>query len=393
MKKKKYGLDTLTIHGGEDYPFKAVNPPLFMTSTFSFDSLEHADEVFSFARSDYVYTRGNNPTLRLLEEKMAVLEEGTDAVAFSSGMAAISSVLLSFLEPGDEVIAHRTVYGSSYNVLAQVLPRYQIKCRFLDLTRIENLREAMNEKIKVIYLETPANPNLEIIDLAAVSAVAKKWGAKLVVDNTFATPYFQKPLLHGADVVVHSATKYISGHGDVLGGIAVSGDQEYIHRLKFGYMCELGGVMSPFNGWLLLRGLKTLGLRMRQHESNANQVARFLLSHPKVEKVLYPGLPDFPGHEIAKKQMTGFGGMISFEVKGGLVPSKKLVNSLQLIKIAVSLGDAETLVEHPAAMTHRGYPKEALSQFGLTESMIRLSIGLEDPEDIINDLEQSLATI
>ncbi|NLL17661.1 MAG: PLP-dependent transferase, partial [Clostridia bacterium] len=187
--------------------------------------------------------------------------------------------------------------------------------------------------------------------------------------------------------------KYISGHGDVLGGIAVSGDQEYIHRLKFGYMCELGGVMSPFNGWLLLRGLKTLGLRMRQHESNANQVARFLLSHPKVEKVLYPGLPDFPGHEIAKKQMTGFGGMISFEVKGGLVPSKKLVNSLQLIKIAVSLGDAETLVEHPAAMTHRGYPKEALSQFCLTESMIRLSIGLEDPEDIINDLEQSLATI
>ena len=393
MKQKKYGFDTLTIHGREDNPFKAVNPPLFMTSTFSFDSLEHADEVFSFARSDYVYTRGNNPTLRLLEEKMAVLEEGTDAVAFSSGMAAISSVLLSLLEPGDEVIAHRTVYGSSYNVLAQVLPRYQIKCRFLDLTRIENLREAMNEKIKVIYLETPANPNLEIIDLAAVSAVAKKWGAKLVVDNTFATPYFQKPLLHGADVVVHSATKYISGHGDVLGGIAVSGDQEYIHRLKFGYMCELGGVMSPFNGWLLLRGLKTLGLRMRQHESNANQVARFLLSHPKVEKVLYPGLPDFPGHEIAKKQMTGFGGMISFEVKGGLVPSKKLVNSLQLIKIAVSLGDAETLVEHPAAMTHRGYPKEALSQFGLTESMIRLSIGLEDPEDIINDLEQSLATI
>jgi methionine-gamma-lyase len=393
MKQKKYGFDTLTIHGREDNPFKAVNPPLFMTSTFSFDSLEHADEVFSFVRSDYVYTRGNNPTLRLLEEKMAVLEEGTDAVAFSSGMAAISSVLLSLLEPGDEVIAHRTVYGSSYNVLAQVLPRYQIKCRFLDLTRIENLREAMNEKIKVIYLETPANPNLEIIDLAAVSAVAKKWGAKLVVDNTFATPYFQKPLLHGADVVVHSATKYISGHGDVLGGIAVSGDQEYIHRLKFGYMCELGGVMSPFNGWLLLRGLKTLGLRMRQHESNANQVARFLLSHPKVEKVLYPGLPDFPGHEIAKKQMTGFGGMISFEVKGGLVPSKKLVNSLQLIKIAVSLGDAETLVEHPAAMTHRGYPKEALSQFGLTESMIRLSIGLEDPEDIINDLEQSLATI
>lgn len=393
MKKKKFGFNTLTIHGGGDLPFKAVNPPIFMTSTFSFDSLEHANEVFSFNSSDYVYTRGNNPTLRLLEEKMAVLEEGTDAVAFSSGMAAISSVLLSFLEPGDEVVAHRTIYGSSYNVLAQVLPRYQIKCRFLDLTQPENLRETMNEKIKVIYLETPANPNLEIIDLAAVSAITKMWGAKLVVDNTFATPYFQKPLCHGADVVVHSATKYISGHGDVLGGIAVSGDQEYIHRLKFGYMCELGGVMSPFNGWLLLRGLKTLGLRMRQHEANAQRVAQFLLSHPKVESVLYPGLPGFPGHETAKKQMTGFGGMLSFEVKGGLALSKQLVNNLQLIKIAVSLGDAETLVEHPAAMTHRGYPKEALAQFGLTESMIRLSIGLEDPEDIITDLEQSLATI
>lgn len=391
--KKKYGFDTLTIHGAPDHPYRAVNPPIFMTSTFSFDSLEHADEVFSFDRSDYVYTRGNNPTLRLLEEKIAVLEEGVDAVAFSSGMAAVSSVLLSLLKPGDEVVAHRTVYGSSYNVLAQILPRYQIKCRFLDLTEIESLREAMYDNTKVIYFETPANPNLEIIDIARVSEVAGKWGATVVVDNTFATPYFQKPLIHGAHVVVHSATKYISGHGDVLGGLAVSRDQEYIHRLKFGYMCELGGVMSPFNGWLLLRGLKTLGLRMRQHEANARRVAGFLLAHPKVETVLYPGLPGFPGYETAKKQMTGFGGMVSFEVKGGLEPSKKLVNSLQLIKIAVSLGDAETLVEHPAAMTHRGYPREALAGFGLTESMIRLSIGLEDPEDIIADLEQALSRL
>lgn len=391
-KKRKYGFNTLSIHSG-DHPFKAVNPPIFMTSTFNFDSLEHADEVFSFVRSDYVYTRGNNPTLRLLEEKIAVLENGADAVAFSSGMAAISSVLLSLLEPGDEIVAHRTVYGSSYNVLAQVLPRYHIRCRFLDLTQIEMLQENMSERVKVIYFETPANPNLEIIDITRVVEIAKQWGARVVVDNTFATPYFQKPLALGADVVVHSATKYISGHGDVLGGLAVSSDREYIHRLKFGYMCELGGVMSPFNGWLLLRGLKTLGLRMRQHESNAHQVARFLLSHPKVEAVLYPGLPQFPGHETAKKQMAGFGGMVSFEVQGGLGPSKKLVNSLQLIKLAVSLGDAETLVEHPAAMTHRGYPREALEKFGLTESMIRLSIGLEDPEDIIADLEQALAQL
>lgn len=392
VQKKKHGFNTLSIHSGSQ-PFHAVNPPIFMTSTFHFDSLEHAEETFSFARADYVYTRGNNPTLRLLEEKIAVLEEGADAVAFSSGMAAISSVLLSLLAPGDEVIAHRTAYGSSYSVLAQVLPRYGIHCRFLDLRELPRLQENMGERVKVIYFETPANPNLEIIDIAQVAAVANKWGAKVVVDNTFATPYFQRPLTLGADVVVHSATKYISGHGDVLGGLAVSGDGEYIHRLKFGFMCELGGVMSPFNGWLLLRGLKTLGLRMERHERNAYEVARFLLYHPKVEAVYYPGLPQFSGHETAKKQMNGFGGMLSFEVRGGLEPAKKLVNSLGLIKLAVSLGDAETLVEHPAAMTHRGYPREALAQFGLTESMIRLSIGLEDPEDIIADLEQALAQL
>ncbi|HHY59978.1 MAG TPA: aminotransferase class I/II-fold pyridoxal phosphate-dependent enzyme [Clostridia bacterium] len=391
-KKRKYGFNTLAVHSGSQ-PFHAVNPPIFLTSTFHFDSLEHAEETFSFARPDYVYTRGNNPTLRLLEEKVALLEEGTDAVAFSSGMAAISSVLLSLLEPGDTVVAHRTVYGSSYSVLSQVLPRYGIACRFLDLTKRESLAENMSERVKVIYFETPANPNLEIIDIAQVSALAQPWGAKVVVDNTFATPYFQKPLTLGADVVVHSATKYISGHGDVLGGLAVSRDLEYIHRLKFGYLCELGGVMSPFNGWLLLRGLKTLGLRMERHERNAFEVARFLLYHPKVTAVHYPGLPRFPGYETAKRQMTGFGGMLSFEVRGGLAPARKLVNSLRLIKLAVSLGDAETLVEHPASMTHRGYPRETLEQFGLTESMIRLSLGLEDPEDIIADLEQALAQV
>lgn len=392
-KKRKYGFNTLAIHSDQENPFKAVNPPIFLTSTFSFDSIDHAEEVFSFASSDYVYTRGNNPTLKALEEKMAILEGGVDSVAFSSGMAAISSVLLSFLEPGQEVLAHRTVYGSSYNVLAQVLPRYHIQSKFIDLRDERALRKSIGEKTKVIYLETPANPNLEIIDLQAVVAVAKENGLKVVVDNTFATPYFQRPLTMGVDVVVHSATKYISGHGDVLGGIAVATDQGYIHRLKFDYMCEFGGVLSPFNAWLFLRGLKTLGLRMREHEANARKVAEFLVSHPKVETVFYPGLPDFPGHLVAKKQMSGFGGMVSFEVKGDWEESKKLVNNLELIKIAVSLGDAETLVEHPAAMTHRGYPREELLKFGLTETMIRLSIGLEDAQDIIRDLENALAQL
>lgn len=396
MKKKlnrEFGFNTLSIHLKEEQPFKALNPPIFMTSTFSFDSLEHADEVFSFEKSDFVYTRGNNPTLRLLEEKMAVLEGGVDSVAFSSGMGAISAVLLSLLASGDEVLAHRTVYGSSFNVLQNILPRYQIRVKFLDFTDPEQLKSKIGNNTKVFYLETPANPNLEIIDLEQISQIAKKHKISIVVDNTFASPYFQNPLKHGADVVVHSATKYIAGFGAGLGGIAVSNDQKYIQELKFGYMCELGSVMSPFNAWLFLQGLKTLGLRMKQHEMGALKVADYLVKHPKVEKVHYPGLPDFPGYQIAKKQMEGFGGMLSFETKGNLADSKKLINNLELIKLAVSLGDAETLAEHPAAMTHRGYPREQLREFGMTESMIRLSIGLEDVEDIIFDLEQALKKI
>jgi len=395
VKGKAYKFDTLAIHSGGQgkNPCNAVNPPIFMSSTFEFNSLDHAEEVFSFASSDYVYTRGNNPTLRLFENKMAVLEGGEGAVAFASGMAAISSVLLSLLKPGDEVIAHRTIYGSSYSVITKTLPRYGVKYKFVDLRDLADLQEQISLNTKVIYFETPANPNLDIIDIAEVSSLAHARGIKVVVDNTFATPYLQKPLELDADVVVHSATKYLSGHGDAVGGVAVAKDLDYIMELKFDYMCELGGVMSPFNAWLLLRGLKTLGLRMRQHQANAMQVAEYLSKHPKVEQVFYPGLATFKGHEIAKKQMRGFGGMLSFEIKGDLEASKRVVDGLELCKLAVSLGDAETLVEHPAAMTHRGYPKEKLADFGFSESIIRLSVGLEDVEDIIADLEQSLAKI
>lgn len=394
-KKKPYKFDTLAIHSGGQgkNPHNAVNPPIFMSSTFEFNSLDHAEEVFSFASSDYVYTRGNNPTLRLFENKMAVLEGGESSVAFASGMSAISSVLFSFLKPGDELIAHRTIYGSSYNVLTKIFPRYGVSYKFVDLRDLDLLQEKLSSNTKVIYFETPSNPNLDIIDIAEVCQLAHARGIKVVVDNTFATPYLQKPLELGADVVVHSATKYISGHGDAIGGVAVARDPDYIMELKFEYMSEFGGVMSPFNAWLLLRGLKTLGVRMRQHQSNAMQVAEYLAKHPKVDQVFYPGLATFKGHDIAKKQMSGFGGMLSFEIKGDLEASKKVVNSLELCKLAVSLGDAETLVEHPAAMTHRGYPKEKLAAFGFSESIIRLSIGLEDVEDIIGDLEQSLANI
>ncbi|MFA5535644.1 MAG: aminotransferase class I/II-fold pyridoxal phosphate-dependent enzyme [Bacillota bacterium] len=392
-RKQKLGFNTLSIHQDDRQPLKALNPPIFMTSTFSFDSIEDADEVFSFEKDDFVYTRGNNPTLRLLEEKMAALENGAAGVAFGSGMGAISSTLLSLLAPGDEVLTHRTVYGSSYNVLKNILPRYQIEARFVNFTDLARVEGLISSKTKVFYFETPANPNLEIIDLAGVKEVARRYGIRIIVDNTFASPFFQNPLDYGADVVVHSATKYIAGFGAGLGGIAVSRDLDYIQELKFGYMCELGSVMSPFNGWLFLQGLKTLGLRMKQHEANAFEVAGYLVRHPKVEQVFYPGLPGFSGHEIAKKQMRGFGGMLSFELKGDLATSKKLINNFRLIKLAVSLGDAETLAEHPAAMTHRGYPREELNSFGLTETMIRLSVGLEDVADIIFDLEQALDKI
>lgn len=394
-KNKKYKFETMSIHAGSEgkNANNALNPPIYQTSTFVFDSIEHVEKVMSFESDDYVYTRGNNPTLRLFENRMAALEEGNGAVAFASGMAAISSVLFSFLKPGNNVIVNRTLYGSSYNVVTHVLPQYNVNYKIADLSDADSLSELIDENTKVIYFETPSNPNLMIMDIKKISKIAKEKGVKVVIDNTFATPYFQRPLTLGADVVVHSATKYICGHGDVVGGVAVSKNVDYIQSLKFDYMCEFGGVMSPFNAWLLLRGLKTLGVRMRQHEKNALEVARFLKSHPKVKEVMYPGLEDFKGHEIAKEQMSGFGAMISFEIDGDLEDAKKVVNSVKLAQLAVSLGDCETLIELPAAMTHRGYPKEELAKFGLTESMIRISVGLEDAGDIIEDLDNALSVI
>lgn len=389
---KDYGFDTRTIHGGSTgkNPSNALNSPIFQTSTFVFNDIDHVEKVMSFQSDDYVYTRGNNPTLRLFENRMAELEHGEGAVAFASGMAAISSVLFSFLEPNDNVIVNKTLYGSSYSVVTKLLPRYGVEHKIRDLTNLEKLKEAIDENTKLIYFETPSNPNLSIIDIKKVVEIARKRDIKVVVDNTFASPYFQNPLELGADVVVHSATKYICGHGDVVGGVAISKDNDYIQRLKFDYMCEFGGVMSPFDAWLLLRGLKTLGLRMRQHEKNAVEVANFLNNHSKVKTVMYPGLENFKGYNIAKEQMNGFGAMISFEIDGGLEEAIKFVESVKLAQLAVSLGDCETLIEVPAAMTHRGYPNEKLKEFGLTESMVRISVGLEDSKDIIKDLEQAL---
>jgi methionine-gamma-lyase len=393
MNNEDLHFDTKSIHGTkseEKNPMNSLNPPIFQTSTFVFNDIEHAQQVMKFESDDYVYTRGNNPTLRLFEEKMAILEKGTSAVAFSSGMAAISSVIFSLLKPNDNIIVHKTLYGSSYNVISKLLPKYNIQHKIADLSDIDKLEDLIDDKTKVIYFETPSNPNLTTIHIEGIVEIASRYNVKVVVDNTFATPYFQNPLSYGAYVVVHSATKYLSGHGDVVAGVAVSKDDVYMHKLKFDYMCEFGGVLSPFNAWLILRGLKTLGLRMREHERNAWVIANYLEKHPRIKKVMYPGLDSFEGNNIARKQMLGFGAVISFEVEGGLEEAKIVVDSVKLMKLAVSLGDCETLIQLPAAMTHFGYPRNELYKFGLSESMIRISVGLENPNDLISDLDQAI---
>lgn len=394
MKDGEMNFDTLAIHAAEQHDQnQALNNPIYMTSTFTFTDLQQADDTFSFKRKAYVYTRGGNPTINLFEQRIAALEGGVDGVAFASGMAAITSVIMSFVKSGDEVIAHRNLYGSAFGALKHLMPDYGVKTKFVNMTNLEELKDAIGEKTKVLYFETPTNPSMEIIDLEAVAKIAAEAGIKVVVDNTFATPYLQRPLELGVDVVVHSATKYISGHGDAVGGVAVSKNQDYIYKLKFGYMCELGGVMSPFNAWLLLRGLKTLSLRMERHSSNAMKIANFLAENPLVERVMYPGMETHPGHEIAKRQMKDFGGIVSFELKGDLETAKAFVENLKLLKLAVSLGDAETLVEIPALMTHRDYLEEELKKFGFLKKTIRISAGLEHPDDIIADIKQSLERV
>jgi len=393
MKDNKF--DTIAIHGKKKHKNakNALNPPIFQTSTFVFDSIEHVEKVMSFESDDYVYTRGNNPTLRLFEDRMADLENGKGAVAFASGMAAISSVLFSLLRPGENALINKTIYGSSYNVFTKVLPKYNIDYIVGDLSDVDNLANMIDENTRLIYFETPSNPNLMIIDIKKIVSFAKKNNIKVVIDNTFASPFFQNPLNMGVDVVVHSATKYICGHGDVIAGVAVANDIDYINELKFDYMCEFGGVLSPFNAWLLLRGIKTLSIRMRQHEKNALKISRYLENHNKIKNVMYPGLESFKDHKIAKEQMSGFGAIIAFEVHGGLEAAKRVVNNVKLMQLAVSLGDCETLIELPVAMTHRGYDAKKLDEFGLTESMIRISVGLEDVDDIIKDIEQALKMV
>ena len=395
MKTKKCGLGTTAIHAGTlKNLYGTLAMPIYQTSTFIFDSAEQGGRRFALEEDGYIYTRLGNPTTTVLENKIAALEEGEAAVATSSGMGAISSTLWTVLKAGDHIVTDKTLYGCTFALMNHGLTKFGVEVTFVDTSNLDEVKKAMKKNTRVVYLETPANPNLKIVDLEALAKLAHTNPNTLViVDNTFATPYMQKPLKLGADIVVHSVTKYINGHGDVIAGLVIT-NKELADQIRFvGLKDMTGAVIGPQEAYYIIRGMNTFEIRMESHCKNARVVADFLNKHPKIEKVYYPGLETHPGYEIAKKQMKDFGAMISFELKGGFEAGKALLNNLSLCSLAVSLGDTETLIQHPASMTHSPYTKEEREAAGITDGLVRLSVGLENVEDIIADLEQGLEKI
>ena len=393
-KNNNFGFSTRAIHYGYN-PLEhngAVIPPVYMTSTFAFATAEYGAGCFSGEEHGHFYTRISNPTLALLEARMAALENGEAGVAFSSGMGAIAATFWTLLRPGDEIIVNRTLYGCTFALLHHGIGEFGVVVKHVDMANPAELQAAISPATRMIYFETPANPNMQLVDIPAVSRIAHTHDNLLVViDNTYCTPYLQRPLELGADVVVHSATKYLSGHGDITAGIAVS-NQALAQRIRLQGLKDLtGAVMSPQDAALLMRGLKTLGLRMDRHCSNAQAVAEALQAHPAVEHVTYPGLPSFPQYALAKRQMGQAGGMLAFELKGGIDSGRRFMNALQLFTRAVSLGDAESLAQHPASMTHSTYTPQERAQHGISEGLVRLSVGLEDVADLLADVHQALA--
>ena len=396
MENKKLGFSTRQIHVGKyKNAAGALCDPIYQTSTFEFDSVEQGGARFAGTESGHIYTRLSNPSTNSVEEKIASLENGEAAMATGSGMGAITAAIYCNVVAGDEIVADETLYGCTFAFLSKEITQLGVKTTFVDMNDLDALKAALTEKTKIVYFETPCNPTLKVIDIKAIADAAHEFNKdiKVIVDNTFPSPYLQRPLDLGADIVVHSATKYINGHGDVIAGFVV-GKKAFIDNLRVvgvGHMT--GSVMSPFNAFLISRGLKTLSIRMDRHCENAMKLARYLEAHPAVAKVYYPGLESFEGHETAKKQMDKFGGMMSIELKADRDLTAKTINKLKLCTIAVSLGDAETLVEHAASMTHSTYSPEELAAAGIPEGLVRISVGLEDVEDIIADFEQAFADL
>lgn len=385
------GFATRAVHAGQtpDPVTGALSTPIYQTSTFVFRDVAQGAARFSGEEEGYIYTRIGNPTQKALEDKMAGLEGGEAGLAFGSGMAAVSAVLMALVRQGDHIVHLDALYGCTHAFLHGILSRFGVEATPVDTSDLDKVRAAMRPNTRVIYVETLSNPLLKVADIPALSAIAHGAGAKLVVDNTFLTPYLHRPLEQGADVVLHSATKYIGGHGDVIAGIAV-GPKTLMDEIRTTTLKDIGGIISPFNAWLLLRGLKTLHLRMAAHCGNAQTVAEWLLAHPAVDKVYYPGLETFPQQRLAQRLMKGFGGVLSFELKGGFEAGVHLMNSVKLCHLAVSLGDVDTLIEHPASMTHAAVPEEDRLKAGIFPGLVRLAVGIEDAEDIIADLEQGL---
>lgn len=390
MEKKH--METRLVQGFSNKENQAgsLTSPLYQTSTFVFDSSEQGEARFSGVESGYIYSRLGNPTVEELERKIADLEGAEMGVAFSSGMAAVSSVLLSIINSGDHILVSEGIYGCTFGFLNILKEKFKVDFDLIKMDDPENILKSIRENTTVIYIETPINPTMKLVDIEQVAKIAKDKGIKTVVDNTFCSPYLQRPIQLGADIVIHSATKYIGGHGDVIAGLAV-GPKDFMEELKMTVLKDVGGVLSPFDAWLLLRGLKTLAIRMDRHCENTKVIAERLKTHPMINRVIYPGDKSFEQYELAKEQMDDFGGLISFDfINDKKEVAQQFMNELKMIHVAVSLGDVETLIQHPATMTHSGVPEEERTKMGITHSMLRLSIGLENVDDIWNDLENAL---
>ncbi len=388
---KELAFATRAVHAGETPcpATGALDTPIYQSTTFVSANADEMAAVYGEQTPGFMYTRYGNPTVRALELKLAALEGGEAALATASGMAAVSSAILGYVQAGDHVVAARSIYGASYNFLNKKLPRMGASATFVDSPQVEAFEKALRPNTRVIYFETPSNPVLEIIDIAALAQMARARGIPTIVDNTFASPALQRPLELGVTAVVHSATKYLCGHGDAMGG-AIIGPRDYISLLLHEVVRDFGGVISPFNAWLILRGIHTLHLRMPAHCANAQMIAEFLAAHPKVERVNYPGLAQHPGHAIAGKQMRAYGAMISFEAQGGYESGKRVMDGVKLFARAASLGDTRSLIVHPASTSHRAVPAEERRAIGITDGLVRLSVGIEAAEDLIADLDGAL---
>lgn len=393
MKNNESGFNTKLIHAGDAHDqWGSAVTPIYQTSTFAFKNAKHGADCFAGKEKGFIYTRIGNPTIEALEKKVAILENGFGGIALASGMAAVTTVYMALLSKDSHILCTSAIYGPSRSVLETHFMKFGVECTFVDTSNIENIEKNIRPNTKVLYIETPGNPTIQITDIATASEVAHKHGITVVVDNTFCSPYLQQPLNLGADIVLHSITKFINGHADVVGGVIVAKDSEMYAKLRK-TMTYMGGNMDPHQAFLVIRGVKTLSIRMDRAQENAIKIADYLEAHPKVATVMFPGLKSHPQYELGLKQMKGPGAMISFELKGGYEAGVTLMDNVKVALLAVSLGGIETLIQHPASMTHAGMGKEARLAGNITDGLVRYSVGIEDVEDLINDLDQALAKI